>query len=625
MTTHRVDDVARRQTMARLLALWPATSLFVGAAAWWIGRSDLADWIWAAGVVPVLITLAIQIIISLRRGEVGLDVVALLSMSGALVLGEPLAGNVVALMYAGGELLENFADNRARRELKALLARAPKSAMKYGPTGLVEVATEALVPGDRVLVRTGDVVPVDGTVSSATALLDQSALTGEALSVRRGNGDAVLSGSVNADAAFDIVTTKRAAESAYAGIVRLVEAAQSAKAPMVRLADRYAIWFLLVTIIVAGGAWIATGDPIRALAVLVVATPCPLILAVPVAIVSGVSLAARHGVLVKGGGVLETLARVSVLVIDKTGTLTAGRASLVATHAIKGFVANDVLRFAASLDQASNHVVAEALVAAAREQGLTLVAPTDVREVAGAGVKGRVDGHPVVIGGVGFVREQSGFVDDLVTADTAREGNIVVAVAIDGRAAGALVLADSIRPEAAAVLAAFRKRGVRRIVLASGDHAGVSNAVGARLNVDEVKSGLTPQDKVATVIAERANGLVMMIGDGVNDSPALAAADVGIAMGARGAAPSSEAADAVLLVDRLDRIVEVIDVARRSRRIALQSVAAGIGLSFAAMIVAAFGYLPPVQGALFQEVIDVAVILNALRALREQPFRQTTV
>jgi heavy metal translocating P-type ATPase len=625
MTTHRGDEVARRQTMARLLALWPATSLFVGTAAWWMGRPDLADWFWAGGVVPVLIALAIQIIISLRQGEVGLDVVALLSMTGALVLGEPLAGNVVALMYAGGELLENFADNRARRELKALLARAPKSAMKYGPTGLVEVATEALVPGDRVLVRAGDVVPVDGTVSSATALLDQSALTGEALPVRRGTGDAVLSGSVNADAAFDIITTKRAAESAYAGIVRLVEAAQSAKAPMVRLADRYAIWFLLVTIIVAGGAWMATGDPIRALAVLVVATPCPLILAVPVAIVSGVSLAARHGVLVKGGGVLETLARVSVLVIDKTGTLTAGHASLVATHTINGFVANDVLRFAASLDQASNHIVAEALVAAAREQGLTLAAPTDVREVAGAGVKGRVDGHSVVIGGVGFVREQSGFVDDLVTADITREGNIVVAVAIDGRAAGALVLADSIRPEAPTVLAAFRQRGIFRIILASGDHAGVSNAVGAKLQVDEVKSGLTPEAKVATVIAERTNGIVMMIGDGVNDSPALAAADVGIAMGARGAAPSSEAADAVLLVDRLDRIVEVMDVARRSRRIALQSVVVGIGLSFAAMIVAAFGYLPPVQGALFQEVIDVAVILNALRALRDQPFRQTAV
>jgi heavy metal translocating P-type ATPase len=358
---------------------------------------------------------------------------------------------------------------------------------------------------------------------------------------------------------------------------------------------------------------------VRALAVLVVATPCPLILAVPVAIVSGVSLAARHGVLVKGGGVLERLARVRSLVIDKTGTLTIGRASLAATHALNHFPEAEILRFAASLDQASNHVIAEALVSAARERGLALSPPQDVREVAGAGLEGVVDGRRVTIGGVGFVRERCGIDDLPLPAETEREGNIVVAVAIDGVAEGALVLADEIRPEAAMVLTAFRQRGIDRIVLASGDHADVTNAVAAELDVDEVKSGLTPEEKVEAVLAEREHGPVMMIGDGVNDAPALAAADVGIAMGARGAAPSSESADAVLLVDRLDRIAEVMDVARRSRRIALQSVYVGIGLSFAAMGFAALGYLPPVQGALLQELIDVAVIVNALRALRDRP------
>ena len=612
------DNVAIRQMYARALALWPALLLAIGLVTWWVGRSDVATWIWAAAVAPVVAALAYQIVYSLRRGEVGLDIVALLSMGGALALGETLAGNVVALMYAGGELLENYASNRARREMTALLARAPKTAMKYAPNGLIEVPSEELQPGDRVLVRKGDVVPVDGAVASESALLDQSALTGESLPVRRNAGATVLSGSVNAAAAFDVVASKRAADSTYAGIVRLVEAAQRAKAPMVRLADRYAIWFLLVTVVVAGGAWLATGDPIRALAVLVVATPCPLILAVPVAIVSGVSLAARHGVLVKGGGVLEKLARIRTLVIDKTGTLTVGRATLVATHAINGFSADQLLFLAASLDQASNHVVAEALVAAARDRNVVLSPPRDVRETVGAGLEGMVDGRKVLVGGIGFVRQRCGFSDDIMPRDTAREGSVVVAVAVDGVAAGVLVLADEIRPEAAAVLAAFRKRGVERIVLASGDHADVTNAVGARVDVDEIKSGLTPEQKVEAVLAEREHGLVMMVGDGVNDSPALAAADVGVAMGARGAAPSSEAADAVLLVDRLDRIAEVMDVARRSRRIALQSVYVGIGLSFAAMGVAALGYLQPVQGALLQELIDVAVIVNALRALRDR-------
>lgn len=614
--THSADTrEGRRHIQATLLAAWPAAMLALGGAVWLAGRGDAAAWIWGAGVVPVVAALIGQIWVSLRRGEVGLDIVALLSMSGALALGETLAGNVVALMYAGGNLLEAYAAGRARREMAALLARAPKTAMRYGPGGLAEVPTEAIVPGDRLLVRTGDVVAVDGTVAGDGALLDQSALTGEALPVRRARGEVIPSGSVNAAEAFDLVATHRAAESAYSAIVRLVEAAQAAKAPMVRLADRYAIWFLLVTVVVAGAAWLASGDPIRALAVLVVATPCPLILAVPVAIASGMSLAARRGVLVKGGGVLEKMAGIAAVVIDKTGTVTDGQASVVAILPAAGVTEDDLLAAAAALDQASNHVIAAAIVLAARRHGLVLASPTDVREAAGEGVEGTVAGRRVTVGAPGFVRARSTAAGAL-DASSPAAGDVVVAVAIDGAFAGMLVLADALRGEARATIDGFRARGIGRIVLASGDSAGIAEPIGQTLGVDQVMSALTPGAKVDAVIAERARGLTMMIGDGVNDAPALAAADVGVAMGARGAAPSSEAADAVLLVDKLDRVVEAIDIARRSRRIALQSVYVGIGLSFAAMIVAAFGYLPPVAGALFQEVIDVAVILNALRALR---------
>jgi len=371
-----------------------------------------------------------------------------------------------------------------------------------------------------------------------------------------------------------------------------------------------------VTIVMAGGAWMLTGDPIRAVAVLVVATPCPLILAVPVALVAGLSRAARVGILVKGGKVLEALARVRVMVLDKTGTLTLGKAQLDDIATAPGYDAAEVLRLAASLDQASKHVLAEPIAAAARQRGLTLSLPTDVGEAAGAGIAGRVDSHDVIVGGTAFVRSRLGGGPTPPSTEARRPGTASVAVAIDGRFAGELSLVDPLRQGTKSLLAAIRGLGVTRLVLATGDRRDVAEAVAKGLAFDAVEAELTPDRKVTTVLVERRHGPVMMVGDGVNDAPALAAADVGVAMGARGAAASAEAADVVLLVDRLDRILDALAIARRSRRIALESVYAGIGLSFVGMIAAALGYLPPVQGAILQEIIDVAVILNALRALR---------
>ena len=581
------------------------------------GQPDLARIVWAAGVIPVLAALCVEIVRSLWKGEVGLDIVAALSMSAALLFGETLAAAVVALMYSGGTFLESFAQGRARREMSDLLSRVPRTATRSRSGALDEVPLEDIAPGDLLLIRQGDVAPVDGTVESERAMLDQSALTGESMPARLTHGQDVMSGSTNAGEAFDLRVTRRAADSTYAGIVRLVEAAQKSKAPMARLADRYSLLFLTVTVALATSSWWFTGDPIRAVAVLVVATPCPLILAVPVALVAGLSRAAHFGVMIKGAKPLEALARIKTLILDKTGTLTDGRPQIVSIDRHGDMSEDEVLYFAAALDQASKHPIAQAIVAGARTRGIALPIPENVVETPGEGIVGTVDGRRVVVGGAGFVASQAGVADP--EGAVIEGGSVVVSLAVDGRLMGHLGMADALRAGTAELLAGLRGLGIARILLATGDRRAVAEAVTEGLGLDSVRADLSPDQKVLLVLSERKNGPVMMVGDGVNDAPALAAADIGVAMGARGAAASAEAADVVLLVDHLDRLLPGIEVAQRSRRIAIESVVAGIGLSVLGMIAAAFGYLTPVQGALLQELIDVAVILNALRALRIVP------
>ncbi|RUM26560.1 heavy metal translocating P-type ATPase [Rhizobium vallis] len=593
-------------------------ALVAGGLAWFAGQEDLAAQLWTTATAAVFAVLLVDIGIGLHRKDFGLDLIAALAMGGAITFGEHLAGIVVALMFTGGQFLETFAQNRAGREMTALLSRVPSRAARYQSGRIEDVAVSGIAPGDLILVRRGEVVPVDGIVAGNAAVLDESALTGEALPIRRTSGQAVMSGTTNAGDAFDLQATSAAADSTYAGVVRLVEAAQRTKAPMVRLAARFGLAFLALTLTIATSAWALSGDATRALAVIVVATPCPLILAVPVAVVSGISRCAKKGVLVKDGGALEALAAARTVLLDKTGTVTDGRARLIEIKARGDLDALELLRLAASLDQSSPHVVAQALVAAAHERGLLLDVPSDVRETPGSGLTGRVGSQNLVIGGWAFVStgiEDSHFRRE-IEAWIRRDGTVAVVVAIDGALAGAMLLADQIRPEAGFVLRHLRQAGITRIVLATGDRADLAAGVAAFVGVDDVISEMKPEDKTNAVKMEQArNRPVVMIGDGVNDAPALAAADVGIAMGARGAAASSEAADVVILLDRLDKLVDALQIARRSRRIALQSVYAGMGLSIAGMIAAAFGYLTPVEGALFQEAIDVAVILNALRAL----------
>jgi heavy metal translocating P-type ATPase len=609
--------------MSRVTLPAAAGALAVGLAAWLAGAPGLANLVWAAGVAVVLAPLAIAVVRALVRRETGVDLIALLAMVGALVLGEYLAGAVIALMLTGGQELERRAGARASRELSALLDRAPRTAHRLRDGSLETVPAEAVATGDELVVKPGEVLAVDGLVTGLVAVLDESALTGESRPVERQQGERVASGTLNTGGPLHLRAVATAADSTYAGIVRLVEQAQASKAPFVRLADRFALLFLPVTLVSAALAWVLSGDPVRALAVLVVATPCPLILAAPIAITSGISRAARRGIIVKGGAALEALARGRTLLLDKTGTVTAGQPRVADIEAFGKASPDEVLRLAAALDQVSAHPFAAAIVRSARGRGFALPFPQDVCEVPGIGVSGVVDGRRVALGKADWVGGRLPAAAQAARRRAALEGASSVLVAVDGQPAGVLLLDDPLRPEAPRVIRSLRAAGFQRILLVTGDQPDVAELVAAAVGVDGVLAERGPADKVDAVRQVSGDGPVVMVGDGINDAPALAAADVGVALGAAGATASSEAADIVLTVDRLGRLTEAVRIAGRSRRIALQSVLVGMGLSFVAMGFAAVGLLAPVAGALVQEGIDLAVILNALRSVRApEPARR---
>ena len=587
------------------------------------GQSNWANLFWMVATVPVVAGLAVSIARDLLGGRMGVDAVAIVSMAVALGLGETLAGAIVAVMYAGGNLLEDFAVARAERDLKSLIDRAPRIAHRRSGTTVADVSVECVAVGDILIVRAGEVIPVDGEIASPNATIDESALTGEPIPVARLRGGPVRSGSINAGETFELRASAEAGQSTYSGIVRLVTAAQANKAPFIRMADRYALILLPVTLAMAAAAWLYSGDAVRGLAVLVSSTPCPLILAAPVAFISGVSRAARRGIMIKGGAPLEALARAHTVMLDKTGTLTVGGARLVAIETAPGENANDILYHAASLEQASHHVVASAIVMAAQVRGLKLMTPSHAKETPGSGLEGLVGEKRVKVGSYqlvcGHARPEAWALRAIRRASW--RSALSVFVAIDGRLAGAILMGDELRAETPRAVQALRTSGVKRIVMVTGDRADAAETIASALDLDAVLADRMPSDKVEAVVVEQRRHPTIMIGDGINDAPALAAADVGIAMGARGASASSEAADVVVLVDRLDRVSDAVSIARRSRKIAVQSIGAGMALSGAAMVAAAFGYLSPIQGALLQEAIDVAVIVNALRALTpERPF-----
>ena len=599
---------------ARLLLAWVLAGLAAGIALQVAGYPAYAAIAWAAASLPVALHVAIGVIRSLLGRRLGVDVIAFASILGALVLDEAAAAAVIALMVAGGEALEAWAEGRAQGALTELLARAPRAAARISNGEITEITLDAIAPGDLLLVRPGETVPADGILEDAGATLDESMLTGEPLPVSLQQGARVRSGGVNAGGAFRLRASAGAAGSTYAAIIRLTQAAAQSRAPLVRLADRWAIGFILLTALLAGAAWAITGDPRRALAVLVVATPCPLILAAPIALVAGIGRAARRGIVVKGGAALERLARIRTVIFDKTGTLTPGRPRLAGIEADPSLGRDAALRLAAALAQASTHPVSVALVATARARGFDLPVPEAVEETPGGGLSGQVDGKTLTLGSEGFLIGRSmGPENGLFAAALVSAAGSVAWLAVEGRAAAAFIMADGLREEAPRAVRALRQLGIERIVMVTGDRAAAATPIAAALRLDAMLADRDPAGKLTALKAER--GPVAMVGDGVNDAPVLAAADVGIAMGAHGTAAAAEAGDVVLLADRLDRTAEAIAIARRARRIALQAILLGMGLSILAMMAAAFGWLSPLAGALLQEGIDVAAILYALRAL----------
>lgn len=562
----------------------------------------------------VIILTAIDMVRALRAGQWGLDILAVVAMIATLAVEEYLAGLIIALMLTGGEALEEMAAGRASRELDSLINRRPTFANVLDADG-VTVHRKSIAEvevGDVLIVRGNEVVPVDGSLLSQRAALDESSVTGEALPVTKHPGDEVISGTVNSTETFQLQATTTAEDSHYSKIVRLVEEAVESRAPMVRLADRYAVPFTVISLIVAGVAWWYSGDPVRFAEVLVVATPCPLLIGAPVSFMGGMSSAARANVIVKDGGTLERLSKVKSAAFDKTGTLTQGRPTVSRIAPVHGS-AEDTLRLAASAEQYSVHVFAEPIVAHARNENLELLAIETAEEIATNGVAATTSaGDQVRVGKSSFIAEVAPSSEEFAL----NAGESAVYVSKNNELVGVIVLADPLRHASTATLQWLSEHGVEQMVMVTGDMEDTAQAIAQEVGFDraEVFSSMSPTDKVKVV--QRMPAPTLMVGDGINDAPILATADVGIAMGARGATAASESADAVITSENIARLADVVHISKRTVSIALQSIWFGMAVSIGLMAIAAFGYLPATFGALLQEVVDIVAIVIALRALR---------
>lgn len=575
------------------------------------GFIDRRCWI-LSGLIG-LFPATIWLIRDLRNKSMGSDFLAFLSLTSTLLTDELLAASLIAVMLSTGRVLESWAAGQAERALKSLLERMPRNATRINSDNSLEVIAVANIAiGDRILIKSGEIVPTDGQLLGA-ATLDESALTGEPLPVQRATNDDISSGILNAGSPFEYRALTTSANSTYEGIIKLVKSAQANSAPGVRIANIWALRFVPVALSIAALAWLLTGDIDRAVAVLVAATPCPLILAVPIAIVAGLSQSARNGAVIKGGGILELLSTADTVLLDKTGTLTHGGPAVTQIVTAPGVSVNELVAYAASIDQYSPHIVAKSIIEYANQEKINKSVATAISEVPGKEISGLVNGEKITVG------QMPNQKPDWLTFDTP----LMVAVSRDGQLIGVIGLNDPIRPESKSLITALRKSGISRIALVTGDRADTANAVASELGISEVFSEISAKDKldITNQAMKVATGSVIVVGDGINDAPALAAADVGVAMGARGASAASEAADVIIVDDSIDRLIRAIRISKRARRKAFQAAGIGMTLSLAIIATGALGITSASQGALAQELIDVIAILWALTTLRKKDFR----
>ena len=611
----KIRDAARRYPLVGATILIGLIVLVTAL----LGYTTVAQVLATIYVGGVVLWTVVDMIRDMMAGNFGLDVLAVMAMVATLAVGEYGASIIIVLMLTGGEALEDYASNRAKSALTALLEQAPQTAHRFSSRqgdkdeAIEDVPAAQVRVGDHLLVRPGEVVPVDAKLLSKRGSFDESAITGESLPVSIRAGGEVPSGSLNGDEAVRLEALRTTENSQYQQIVALVADAEKQKAPVVRIADRFAVPFTALALIIAGTAWFISGDAVRFAEVLVLATPCPLLIAAPVAFMGGLSRSAKNGVIFKGGAVIESLSNIRSAAFDKTGTITGGRPEVVRVDAYPGFDESEVLKLAASAEQYSAHVLAVGIVAAAKGRGLGLLAAETAEETAGSGVSATFGQRRVVIGSRHFVlgTDPSYSIEDGVKLEP---GEVASYMTINGEPAGVIVLADQMRPDAPALVAYLRDQGVETIEMLTGDGESTAREIGAQAGIADVRYSLRPEQKVA-LVHDLQPRPALMVGDGVNDAPALASADVGIAMGARGATAAGEAADAVIVPDSVWKVADAHAIAKQTMRVALAAIWIGIILSVGLMLVAATGAIPAMVGALTQEIVDLAAILYALRAL----------